>query len=94
MSTSQCGEIYKTPPKCVSKKEGGIFILAVVLLVPPAPCPGDAVFHGERETTLFVLQKDDTTKNQWLSCIYNTDTEQFNPNILLRRTWRVMLAWY
>ncbi len=61
-------------------KEGGTIILAVVLLLPPAPCPGDAVFH-ESESTLFGLPKEDTTRNQWLSCIYNTVPEQFNPNI-------------
>ncbi len=36
-------------------KEGGAIILAVVLL-PLAPCAGDAVFHCERETTLFGLE--------------------------------------
>ncbi len=62
-------------------KEGGTIILAVVLLLPPAPCPGDAVFRCESETTLFGLPKEDTTRNQWLSCIYNTVPEYFNPNI-------------
>ncbi len=58
-----------------------IFILAVVLLLPPASCRGDTVFHCESKTTLFGLPKEDTTRNQWLSCIYNTVPEQFNPNI-------------
>ncbi len=58
-----------------------IFILAVVLLLPPAPCRGDAVFRCESENTLFGLPKEDTTRNEWLSCIYNTVPEQFNPNI-------------
>ncbi len=62
-------------------KESGTIILAVVLLLPPAPCPGDAVFRCESETTLFGLSKEDTTRNQWLSCIYNTVPEQFNTNI-------------
>ncbi len=39
------------------------------------------MFHCERETTLFGLPKVDATRNQWLSCIYNTVPEQFNPNI-------------
>ncbi len=69
MSTSVCGEIC------------GTIILAVVLLLPPAPCPGDAVFRWESESTLFGLPKEDTTRNQWLSCIYNTVPEQLNPNI-------------
>ncbi len=62
-------------------KGGGTVILAVVLLLPLAPSRGDAVFRCESETTLFGLPKEDTTRNQWLSCIYNTVPEQFNPNI-------------
>ncbi len=57
-----------------------IFILAVVLLLPPVPFPGDAVFRCESETTLFGLPKEDTTRNQWLSCIYNTVPEELSPN--------------
>ncbi len=33
-------------------KGGGTFILAGVLLLPPAPCSGDAVFRCESESTL------------------------------------------
>ncbi len=75
------GRFAKHRPNVYAKKEGVIFILAVVLLLPPAPCPGDAVFHCESESTLFGLPKEDTTRNQWFSCIYNTVPEQFNPNI-------------
>ncbi len=57
-------------------KEGVTFILAVVLLLPPA---GDAVFCCE--STLFGLPKEDTTRNQWLSYIYNTAPEQYIQNI-------------
>ncbi len=71
----------KQRPNVYTKKEGVTNILAVVLLLPPAPCPGDAVFRGERESTLFGLPEEDTTRNQWLSCVYNTAPEQFNPNI-------------
>ncbi len=63
------------------RKRTAIFILAVVLFLPPAPCPGDIVFRCESETTLFGLPKEDTTRSQRLSCIYNTVPEQFNPNI-------------
>ncbi len=62
-------------------KEGMTFILAVVLLLPPAPCPGYAVFRCESETTLFGLSKEHTIRNRWLSCIYNTVPEQYNTNI-------------
>ncbi len=41
----------------------------------------DPVFRCESESTLFGLPKEDTTRNQWLSSIYNTVPEQFYPNI-------------
>ncbi len=75
MSTSLCGKMAKHRPNVCAMKEGGTIILAVVLLLPPAPCRGDAVFRCE--STLFGLPKDDTNRNQWLSCIYNTVPEQF-----------------
>ncbi len=75
------GRFAKHRPNVYAKKGGVIFSLAVVLLLPPAPCPGDAVFRCESKTTLCGLPKEDTTRNQWLSCIYNTVPEQFNPNI-------------
>ncbi len=37
------------------------------------------ICRGER--TLFGIPKEDTTRNKWLSCIFNTVPEQFNPNI-------------
>ncbi len=39
------------------------------------------MFRCESESTLFGLPKEDTTRNQWLSSIYNTVPEQFKPNI-------------
>ncbi len=75
------GDLQNTAPNVYAMKEGGTIILAVVLLLPLAPCPGDTVFRCECESTLFGLPKEDTTRNQWLSCIYNTVPEQFNPNI-------------
>ncbi len=59
-------------------KKGVTFILAVFL--PLRHVVETAVFCCENETTLFGLPKEDTTRNQWLSCIYNTVPEQFNPN--------------
>ncbi len=75
------GIFPKHHPNVYAKKEDVTFILAVVLLLPPAPCPGDAVFRCESESTLFGLPKEDKTRNQCLSYIYNTVPEQFNPNI-------------
>ncbi len=51
------GRFAKHRPNVYAMKEGGAIILAVVLLLPPASCPGDAVFRCERETTLFGIQK-------------------------------------
>ncbi len=53
MSTSRCGEICKHSPNVYAMKEGGTIILAVVLLLLPALCPGDAVLHCKSESTLF-----------------------------------------
>jgi len=75
------GRFAKHRPYIYEKKEGVTFILTVVLLLPPAPYPGDAVFHSESKGTLCRLPKENTTGNQWSSCIYNTVPEQFNPNI-------------
>ncbi len=81
MSTSRCGKICKTPPKRIRKERGRDFYSRCSIVAAAAPCRGDAVFRCESETTLFGLPKEDTTRNQWLSCIYNTVPEQFNPNI-------------
>ena len=45
------------------------------------------MFRCESKTTLFGLPKEDTTRNQWLSCIYNTVPEQFNTNIQMCSTF-------
>ncbi len=47
------GRFAKYHPNVYAKKEGGTIILAVVLLLSPAPCPGDAAFRCESESTLF-----------------------------------------
>ncbi len=39
------------------------------------------MFSCESESTLFGCPKEDTTRSQGLSSIYNTVPEQFNPNI-------------
>ncbi len=77
MSTSRCGEICITPPKYIyAMKEGGA-ILAVELL---PPCP-EMLCFVVKEKHFVWLPKEHTTGNQWISCIYNTVPEQFNPNI-------------
>ncbi len=42
------------------------------------------MFRCESESTLFLLPNEYTTRNQWLSYIYNTIPEQYNANI---RVW-------
>ncbi len=86
------GRFAKQHPNVCAKKEDVIFILTVVLLLPPVPCPEDAVFCCESESTLFGLPKEDTTRNQWLSCIYNTAPEHFNPNMILGVTLACQLC--
>ncbi len=86
--------VLKHCPNVYAMKEGGTIILAVVLLLPPehTPCAGDAVSRCESETTLFGLPKEDTTRNQWLSCIYNTVPQILEyVQCILRRTisWTV-----
>ncbi len=39
------------------------------------------MFRCESESTLFGLPNEYTTRNQWLSYIYNTVPEQYNANI-------------
>ncbi len=39
------------------------------------------MFCCESESSLFGFPTEDTTRNQWLSYVYNTVPEQFNPNI-------------
>ncbi len=45
-----------------------IFILTVVLVLPPASCPGDAVFCCE--SNLFAFPKEDTSRNHKLYKLY------------------------
>ncbi len=49
------GRYAKHHPNVHAKKEAGTITLAEVLLLPPAPCSGDAVFRCE--STLFGIQK-------------------------------------
>lgn len=73
MSTSRCGKICITLPKYSRKERRRNFYFCCSI--------EDAVLHYESGNTLFGLPKKDTTRNQWLRCIYNTFPEQFNPNI-------------
>ncbi len=77
-STSQCGKICKTPPKCISKERRRNYysrcsIIAATSIMSWRCCVSLWKY--------FVWAKEDTIRNQWLSCIYNTVPEQFNPNI-------------
>ncbi len=58
-----------------------IFILTVVLLLPPAPCPEDAVCFVVK-AKLLCLGFQNRAKLENSGCyIYKTVPEQFNPNI-------------
>ncbi len=39
------------------------------------------IYRKPRHWNYSGLPKEDRTRNQWISCIYNTVPEQFNPNI-------------
>ncbi len=80
MSTSLCGKLCITPPKC-SRKERRRNYYSCCSIVAATILWRCCVFRCESETTLFGFPKEDTTRNQWLSCIYNTVPDQFNPNI-------------
>ncbi len=75
-----CDDLQNTCPNVYVKKKAGL-LFSLLYCCCRRPCPGDAVFCCERESTLFGLPKEDTTRNQWLSCTYSTVPEQFNPNI-------------
>ncbi len=82
MSTSLCGKICKTPAKHIHNERGqNYYSCCSVVAVASAMSWRCGVSRCESETTLFGLPKEDTTRNQWLSCIYNTVPEQFNTNI-------------
>ncbi len=77
MSTSRCGKICKTPPKCLCKERRRNYYSHCSIVAAAAMSWRRCVFRCESERH----PKEDTTRNQWLSCIYNTVPEQFNPNI-------------
>ncbi len=74
-------DLHNTAQTYTQTKGARFLFSPVLLLLPPALCPEDTVFHCDSETILFGLPKEDTARNQWLSCIYNTLPEQFNQNI-------------
>ncbi len=81
MSTSLCGKICITPAKYIRKERGcDFYSRCTFVAVTSAMYWRRYVFRCESETTLFGLPKEDITRNQWLSCIYNTVPEQFNLN--------------
>ncbi len=61
-------------------KSGITFILAVVLLLPPHVVETAECFIVKVKY-LFGLPNEYTTRNQWLSCTYNTVPGQYNANI-------------
>ncbi len=63
------GRFAKHSLNVYAKNEGGTIILAVELLLPLAPCPGDLEFCCESEITLFWLPKEDTTRSVLKLCL-------------------------
>ncbi len=81
MSTSRCGKICITPPKCIRNERRRNFYSRCSIVVATAMLWRHSVFGCESESTLFGLPNEYTTRNQWLSYIYNTVPEQYNENI-------------
>ncbi len=81
MSTSQCGETFITPPKCVRNERRRNYYSCCSTVAAAAMSWRHCVFRCESESTLFGLPNEYTTKNQWLSFIYNIVSEEYNANI-------------
>ncbi len=81
MSMSLCGEICKTLPKCIRKERGQNYYSRCSIVAAAGTMSWRRCVSLWKESTLFELPKEDTTRNRWFSCIYNTVPEQFNPNI-------------
>ncbi len=82
MSTSRCGKICITPPKCKRKERGRNFYSRCSIVAAAGAMSWRCfVFCCESKSTLFGLPNEYTTRNQWLSCIYNIVPVQYNTNI-------------
>ncbi len=77
------GRFAKYHPNVYAKKEGGTIILAVVLLVPPAPCMSwrHCVSLWKQKCFVWASKRGHRKKNQWIGCIFNTFPEKLNPNV-------------
>ncbi len=96
MSTSRCGEIFRTPPKCLRKERAIVGCIDFYSHCSNVAAAGAMSWRRcESETTFFGLPKEDTIRNQWLSCIYNTVPEQYNANIRVcaLRNSRRTISW-
>ncbi len=81
MSMSQCGKICITPPKRIRNERRRNFYSRCSIVVAAAMSWRRCEFLSESESILFGLANEFTTRNQWLSYIYNTVPEQYNANI-------------
>ncbi len=72
MSMSQCGEICKTPPKCIRKERGRDFYYCCsIVAATGAMSWRRCVLLWKRNYFVWASK----------TCFYNTVPEQFNPNI-------------
>ncbi len=76
VSTSRCGKICKTPPKCIcNERRWNYYSHCSIVAAAGAMSWRCCVSLLKRK--YFGHPKEDTTRNLWLSCIYNTVPEQF-----------------
>ncbi len=71
VSTSRCGKICKTPPKCIcNERRWNYYSHCSIVAAAGAMSWRCCVSLLKRK--YFGHPKEDTTRNLWLSCIYNT----------------------
>ncbi len=81
MSTSRCGEICITPPKCIRNEKRHNFYSRCSIVVAATMSWRLRSVSLWKWKYLFGLPNEYTTRNQWLSCTYNTVPGQYNANI-------------
>ncbi len=74
-------EYLHNTAQCIRNERRRNFYSRCSIVVATAMLWRRSVFRCESESTLFGLPNEYTTRNQWLSYIYNTVPEQYNANI-------------
>ncbi len=81
MSTSLCRKICITPPEGIRNERRSNFYSGCSIVAAAGAVSWRCCVSLWKWKYFVWDPKEDTTRNQWLSYIYNTVPEQFNPNI-------------